>query len=52
MEQALAHYVKAGAISFEIAASKSSKPEEMQRIIAGAGTAPAMGARVGAKPVR
>jgi twitching motility protein PilT len=52
MEQALAHYVKAGVISFEIAASKSSKPEEMQRIIAGAGTAPAMGARVGAKPVR
>jgi twitching motility protein PilT len=48
MEQSLAHHVKTGAISFEMAASKSSKPEEMQRIIAGGGAgvaamAPKMG---------
>ena len=37
MEQSLANLVKAGVISFEMAVSKSSKPEEMQRILAGAG---------------
>ncbi|MFB8788568.1 MAG: type IV pilus twitching motility protein PilT [Potamolinea sp.] len=45
MEQALAQLVKAGVISFEVAASKSSKPEEMQRILTGAGVATPMGAK-------
>jgi twitching motility protein PilT len=54
MEQALANLVRAGVISFEVAVSKSSKPEEMQRIIQGAGGTPAaMASKVGAKaPVR
>jgi twitching motility protein PilT len=53
MEQSLAHHVKTGAISFEIAASKSSKPEELQRILAGAGgMGAAMTPKVGAKPAR
>ena len=37
MEQSLANLVRAGVISFEMAVSKSSKPEEMQRILAGSG---------------
>ena len=54
MEQSLAHHVKTGAISFEMASSKSSKPEEMQRILAGSGGigAGAMAPKVGAKPAR
>jgi twitching motility protein PilT len=54
MEQALANLVRAGVISFEVAVSKSSKPEEMQRILQGAGGPPAaMASKVGAKaPVR
>jgi twitching motility protein PilT len=53
MEQSLANLVRTGAISFEMAASKSSKPEEMQRILAGAGGGiGAMPAKVGAKPTR
>jgi twitching motility protein PilT len=47
MEQSLANLVKTGQISFEAAASKSSKPEELQRILAGAGSAMGnMGAKV------
>jgi twitching motility protein PilT len=48
MEQSLAHLVKTGQITFEAAVSKSSKPEEMQRILAGAGSAAIgnMGAKV------
>lgn len=52
MEQSLANHVKAGVISFEVATSKSSKPEELQRILAGAGGAVAMGNKVGAKATR
>jgi twitching motility protein PilT len=52
MEQSLSHHVKAGTISLEVALSKSSKPEELQRIIAGAGGVPAMAAKVAAKPAR
>jgi twitching motility protein PilT len=37
LEQSLAHLVKTGTISLEMAASKSSKPEEMQRILTGGG---------------
>jgi twitching motility protein PilT len=51
MEQSLANLVRVGAISFEMAASKSSKPEEMQRILNGAGSmGPVGGGRVAAKP--
>jgi twitching motility protein PilT len=48
MEQSLAHLVKAGQITFEAAVSKSSKPEELQRILAGAGSGAIgnMGAKV------
>ncbi|TVQ46343.1 MAG: type IV pilus twitching motility protein PilT [Gloeocapsa sp. DLM2.Bin57] len=35
MEQSLANYVKSGAISFEEAISKSGKPDELQRLVAG-----------------
>ncbi|HBB31760.1 MAG TPA: twitching motility protein PilT [Cyanobacteria bacterium UBA9273] len=54
MEQTLATYVKQGVISFEAAVSKSSKPEELQRLIAGGGgiPAPAAGAKTGAKVAR
>lgn len=52
MEQSLAHLVKAGVISFEAAVSKSSKPEEMQRIIAGAGGMGTMPSKVGATATR
>ncbi len=56
MEQSLSHLVKTGQISFEAAVSKSSKPEELQRILAGAGSAAVgnMGAKVapGAKLTR
>lgn len=52
MEQSLANHVKAGVISFEVATSKSSKPEELQRILAGAGGPVAMGTKVGAKATR
>ncbi|MGQ4645759.1 PilT/PilU family type 4a pilus ATPase [Lyngbya aestuarii] len=37
MEQSLSNLVKAGVISFETAVSKSSKPDELQRILVGAG---------------
>lgn len=37
MEQSLSSLVKAGVISFETAVSKSSKPDELQRILVGAG---------------
>ena len=37
MEQSLAHLVKTGVISLEMAASKSSKPAEMQRLLTGGG---------------
>ncbi|MBW4650954.1 MAG: type IV pilus twitching motility protein PilT [Kastovskya adunca ATA6-11-RM4] len=47
MEQTLAAYVKAGQISFEAAVSKTSKPDELQRILGGMGGA-AMTARAGA----
>ncbi len=55
MEQSLAHLVKTGQISFEVAASKSSKPEEMQRILTGAGgmsNIPAAKVGTGAKMTR
>ncbi|MBE9127638.1 MULTISPECIES: type IV pilus twitching motility protein PilT [unclassified Coleofasciculus] len=45
MEQSLSNLVKQGVISFEAAVSKSSKPDELQRILAGAG----MGATAAAK---
>ena len=49
MEQALANLVKQGVISYEAAVSKSSKPDEMQRILAGAGAMnPGGGAKVAA----
>ncbi|ELR99765.1 type IV pilus twitching motility protein PilT [Gloeocapsa sp. PCC 73106] len=35
MEQSLANYVKTGQISFEEAISKSGKPDELQRLVAG-----------------
>jgi twitching motility protein PilT len=37
MEQGLANLVVSGVISFEEAISKSSKPDELQRLVAGAG---------------
>ena len=37
MEQALADLVKAGVISIEEGVAKSSKPDELQRLVAGAG---------------
>lgn len=37
MEQSLSNLVKTGVISFETGISKSSKPEELQRILGGAG---------------
>ncbi|WP_083799117.1 type IV pilus twitching motility protein PilT [Coleofasciculus chthonoplastes] len=51
MEQTLANLVKQGTISFETAVSKSSKPDELQRILGGAGgmAAGAKGGKVGAK---
>ncbi|NET56781.1 MAG: type IV pilus twitching motility protein PilT [Symploca sp. SIO2E6] len=52
MEQALANLVKAGTISFEMAVSKSSKPEEMQRILAGAGGGMGAGAKTAARTGR
>ncbi|HEY9650157.1 MAG TPA: type IV pilus twitching motility protein PilT [Coleofasciculaceae cyanobacterium] len=53
MEQALSNFVKAGLITFEAAVGKSSKPEELQRILAGAGgMAPMPAGKVGAKPLR
>jgi twitching motility protein PilT len=48
MEQALANLVKAGIITFEAAVSKSSKPEEMQRILAGAGSMGSVASKMGA----
>lgn len=36
MEQALAGYIKSGAISYEAAVSKTSKPDELQRLIGNA----------------
>ncbi len=52
MEQTLANLVKQGTISFETAVSKSSKPDELQRILGGAAGmagAGAKGGKVGAK---
>ncbi|HBE17900.1 MAG TPA: twitching motility protein PilT [Cyanobacteria bacterium UBA11149] len=49
MEQSLANFVKQGVISFEAAVSKSSKPDELQRILQGSGGMPA-GGMMGAKP--
>jgi twitching motility protein PilT len=46
MEQSLSNLVRAGVISFEMAVSKSSKPEELQRILAGAGAMGAVGQKV------
>ena len=37
MEQALSNLVKTGAISMEEAVAKSAKPDELQRLVAGAG---------------
>lgn len=47
MEQSLSNLVRAGVISFEMAVSKSSKPEELQRILAGAGAMGNVGPKVG-----
>jgi twitching motility protein PilT len=53
MEQSLSNLVKSGAISFEAAMTKSSKPDELQRILAGAGSGAVMGTgRVPATPKR
>lgn len=49
MEQTLANLVKQGTISFEAAVSKSSKPDELQRILGGAAGMAAGGSKVGAK---
>ncbi|NER30069.1 MAG: type IV pilus twitching motility protein PilT [Symploca sp. SIO1C4] len=49
LEQDLANYVKTGVISFEIGMSKSSKPDELQRILGGAGGSVANNARMSAK---
>lgn len=49
MEQTLANLVKQGTISFEAAVSKSSKPDELQRILGGAAGMAAGGGKVGAK---
>ncbi|MEQ9670670.1 type IV pilus twitching motility protein PilT [Coleofasciculus sp. G2-EDA-02] len=49
MEQTLANFVKQGTISFEAAVSKSSKPDELQRIIGGSAGMAAGGGKVGAK---
>lgn len=49
MEQTLANFVKQGTISFEAAVSKSSKPDELQRILGGAGGMAGAGGKVGAK---
>lgn len=48
MEQSLANLVKQGSISFEAAVSKSSKPEELQRMLGGSPGMAAGGAKVGA----
>jgi twitching motility protein PilT len=37
MEQALASYVKTGTISLEEGLGKSSKPDELKRLLAGSG---------------
>jgi twitching motility protein PilT len=37
MEQALAGYVKTGTISMEEGLAKSSKPDELKRLVAGSG---------------
>jgi twitching motility protein PilT len=50
MEQSLANFVKQGVISFEAAVSKSSKPDELQRILAGSGGMPPAAMAGGAKP--
>lgn len=52
MEQSLANLVRSGQISFEVAASKSSKPDELQRILAGSASSANISARVPAKPTR
>jgi twitching motility protein PilT len=53
MEQSLSNLVKSGVISFEAAMTKSSKPDELQRILAGAGSGAVMGTgRVPATPKR
>jgi twitching motility protein PilT len=52
MEQSLANLVRSGQISFEMAASKSSKPDELQRILAGSASSANISARVPAKQTR
>jgi twitching motility protein PilT len=49
MEQSLANFVKQGVISFEAAVSKSSKPDELQRILQGGGGMPPAAMAGGAK---
>jgi twitching motility protein PilT len=39
MEQSLANYVKSGAVDLEEAMTKSSRPDELQRLVAGASMA-------------
>jgi twitching motility protein PilT len=46
LEKVLADQYKAGTITFDAAMSKTSKPDELQRLIG----APAQGAATGAKP--
>lgn len=48
LEKVLADLYKAGTISFEAAMSKTSRPDELQRLIGGAMQQPAPGARPGA----
>jgi twitching motility protein PilT len=48
LEKVLADLYKAGTISFEAAMSKTSRPDELQRLIGGAMQQPASGARPGA----
>lgn len=49
LEQDLANYVKTGVISFDVGMSKSSKPDELQRILGGTGGTAATNARMSAK---
>jgi twitching motility protein PilT len=48
LEKVLADYYKAGIISFEAAMSKTSKPDEIQRLIGTAAPPPSAGAKPGA----
>ncbi len=44
LELSLSNLVRSGQVSFEVAMTKSAKPDELQRILAGAGGMGAMGA--------